>query len=171
MITFVVFAIAATVALLLYAALRTRRRVSAQRIVPVDLQAFVALTDRADEFFLREKLPPARFRRLKRERIRVALGYIRRISGNAAAVLQLSEAARHSQDQDTAVAAGHIAEVAGQLRLLCIQASFKLGLEFAMPSLQLTPAMLEVKYQILRDSVAKLGKVQAAGSAQLPIAI
>ena len=107
----------------------------------------------------------------RRRRIRVTLAYIRRISGNAAAVLQLSETARHSQDSTVVVAAGQIAEVAGQLRLLCMKASLKLAIEFVMPSLQLTPAMLEVQYQTLRESVAKLGNLQAAGSAQLPIAI
>lgn len=171
MITFVVFAIALTAAMLFYAAVQTRRRVSAQRIVPVDMLAFVALNDRADERFLREKLPPTRFRQLKRRRIKVTLAYIRRISANAAAVLQLSEAARQSDDPKIAGAAGEIADITGQLRLLCMQASLKLALEFAIPSLQLTPAMLEVTYQALRDNVAKLGNLQTAGSAQLPIAI
>lgn len=171
MITFVVFAIALTVAMLLYAAVQARRSASSQRVVPVDLAAFVALNDRADELFLREKLPPARFRQLKRRRIKVTLGYIRRISGNAAAVLRLSEGACHSEDPKISGTAGQIADVAGQMRLLCMQASLKLAMEFAMPSLQLTPAMLEVQYQTLRENLAKLGNLQTAGSTQLPIAI
>lgn len=171
MITFIVFAIALTAAMLFYAAFHTRRRVSAQRIVPVDLLAFIALNDRGDELFLREKLPPARFRQLKRRRIKVTFAYIRRISANAAAVLQLNEVARHSDDPKIAGAALQIADIAGQLRLLCIQASLKLALEFAIPSLQLTPALLEVQYQTLRDNVAKLGNLQTAGPAQLPTAI
>lgn len=171
MITLVVFAIAFAVAMLLYAAVRTRRQTSSPRIVPLDLAAFAALNDRADELFLREKLSPARFRQLKRRRIGVTLAYIKRISSNAAAVLRLSETARHSEDPKISGAAAQIAEAAGQLRLLCLQASVKLALEFAVPSLQLTPAMLEVQYQTLRENVARLGNLPHAGSAQLPIAI
>lgn len=171
MITFVVFAIALTAAMLFYAAVQTRRRASARGVVPVDLQAFAVLNDRADELFLREKLPPARFRQIKRQRIKVTLAYVRRISGNAAAVLQLSEAARHSDDPKVVEAAIHIVEMAGQMRMLCMQAWLKLAVEFAVPSLQLTPAVLETQYQTLRENVAKLGNLQSAGAAQLPSAI
>jgi hypothetical protein len=33
-------------------------------------------------------------------------------------------------------------------------------LEFAVPSLQLNPAMLEPSYQALRDNIARLGRLQ-----------
>lgn len=171
MITLIVFAIALTAAMLFYAAVQSRKTSSAQQIVPVDLQAFAVLSDRADELFLREKLPPARFREIKRQRIKVTFAYIGRISGNAAAILRLSETARHSTDHNVAEAAGQIAEIAGRMRILCMQAWLKLAVEFAVPSLQLTPAMLEIQYQTLRENVARLGNLQPAGSGPLPIAI
>jgi hypothetical protein len=171
MITFVVFAIALTTAMLFYAAVQARSRASAQRVVPVDLLAFSAVNDRADELFLREKLPLARFRKLKRQRIRVTWAYTRRISGNAAAVLHLSEAARHSADPSVATAADQVAEIAGQIRIVCIQSYLKLAVEFVVPSLQLTPAMLEVRYLTLRENVAKLGRLQAPGAAPALVAI
>jgi hypothetical protein len=47
----------------------------------------------------------------------------------------------------------------------------KLVLEYAMPSLQLTPAMLVPKYQSLRENVRRLGALQTQNPAPLAMAI
>ncbi|HET7871787.1 MAG TPA: hypothetical protein VFL42_04700 [Terriglobales bacterium] len=171
MTTFVVFALALSALLIFYVAVRSRRMLASGRVRPVDLKAFRTVTDRDDELFLRERLPYARFRRLKRQRIGVAWRYLNRIASNAAAVMRLGEAARQSPDPEVAQTAAQVLDLAGQIRLQCLLAYAKLTVEFAVPSLQLTPAVLAPQYQTLRENVVRLGRLQAAGAAPLPVAI
>lgn len=171
MITFFVIAFAISALLLLYVAVRARRKAANRRIRPVDLKAFRTLTDRGDEFFLRERLPRSRFRRLKRQRISVTFRYVNRIAGNTSAVMRLGDAARLSPDPEVAQAAAQVLDLAAQIRMQCLMAYAKLSVEFAVPSLQLTPAVLAPQYQTLRESVLRLGRMQAPGAAPLPAAI
>ena len=171
MITIVVIALAFTTVMLLYAAARSRRKQAGQVIHPLDLKAFRTLIDREDEIFLQKKLPRSKFFALKRQRIRVTLRYVSRIAGNASAVMHMSETARASAVPEVAFAASRVMELATQIRLQCLVAMGKLILEYAMPSLQLTPAMLVPKYQTLRDTVSRLGTLQRQNPMALPMAI
>ena len=171
MTTFLVIAFSISALLLLYVAVRNRRKTANRRIRPVDLKAFRTLTDRGDEFFLRERLPRSRFRRLKRQRITVTVRYVNRIAGNAAAVMRLGEAARLNPDPEVAQAAAQVLDLAAQIRMQCLVAYAKLSLEFAVPSLQLTPAVLAPQYQALRENVVRLGRLQVPGAVPLPAAI
>jgi hypothetical protein len=161
MITVIVIALALCAIVLFYMAVRSRRKQAGQSIRPVDLQAFRTLMDRDDEAFLREKLPRGRFFQIKRQRIRVTFRYVARISANASAVLHMGEAARASATPEVADTAARVMELAAQIRLQCLLAMGKLSLEYLMPSLQLTPGMLVPKYQSLRDTVSRLGDLQA----------
>jgi hypothetical protein len=161
MITVIVIALAVCAVVLFYMAVRSRRKYARRSIRPVDLQAFRTLMDRADETFLRERLPRGKFFRLKRQRIRVTFRYVARIAGNASAVMQMGEAARMSAMPQVADAAAHVTELATQIRLQCLLAMGKLSLEYVFPPLQLTPGMLVPKYQSLRDNVSRLGDLQA----------
>jgi hypothetical protein len=67
---------------------------------------------------------------------------------------------RTSANPDVAHLAAQISDTASQIRLQCIVAFVKLSIEFAIPSLQLNPAMLEPSYQALRDNIARLGRLQ-----------
>lgn len=171
MMTYIVIALALSALLILYVSLRSRRRLAGRRVRPVDLKAFRTVTDRDDELFLRQRLPYARFRRLKRQRIGVAWRYLNRIANNAAAVMRLGEAARLSPDPEVVQTAAQVLDLAGQIRLQCLLAYAKLSVEFAVPSLQLTPAVLAPQYQTLRENVVRLGRMQAPGAAPLPVAI
>jgi hypothetical protein len=62
-------------------------------------------------------------------------------------------------------------ELAAQIRLQCLVALAKLSLEYAVPSLQLTPAMLVPKYQSLRENVRRLGDLQTQTPIPLATAI
>ena len=150
-------------------AVRSRRRHAIQR--SVDITAFRVLMDRADENFLRLKLSRNGFFRLKRQRIRVAWGYVARMSGNAASVLRAVGEARMNSDPRVAGQAAHAIELAGQIRVRCLVAFAKLGAEFAFPSLQLTPVLLESKYESLRDTVAQLASLQAKNEVPVAVAI
>ena len=168
MITVIVVALALCAVVLFYMAVRSRRKQAALAITPVDLRAFRTLMDRDDELFLREQLPRRKFFHLKRVRIRVTLRYVVRISANASAVLRMSAAARLSPSPAVAETAAQVMELAGQIRLQCMLALIKLSLEYAAPSLQLTPAMLAPKYQTLRDNWSRLGALQLQN--RLPLA-
>lgn len=171
MITLIVIALALGAIGLLFMAVRGRKKRSTQTVRPVDLKAFRTLMDREDEIFLKQRLPRSRFSRLKRQRVAVTMRYVGRIANNASLVMGLGEAARTSPDPEVAQTAAQITELASQLRLQCLLALGKLSLEFAVPSLQLTPAVLAPEYQKLRENVARLSKLQTPNAAPLPVAI
>lgn len=160
MITMIVIALALGAVGLFYMQARNRRAMALQDIQPVDLKALRTLLERDDELFLRERLPHGRFCRLKRQRISVTMRYVGRIARNSAAVVRLSEPARLSSDFEVAATAAQIVDMATQIRLQCLLALAKLSVEFALPSLQLTPAVLAPRYQALRENVKRLGTLQ-----------
>jgi hypothetical protein len=171
MITVIVIALALCAVVLFYMAVRSRRKQAVQSLRPVDLAAFHTLLDRDDELFIKEKLPRSKFVRIKRHRIRVAARYVARIASNASTVLHESESARLSRTPEVASTAEQVMELAGQIRVQCMLAMFKLSLEYAVPSLQLTPAMLVPKYQSLRENVRRLGDLQTQNAVPLANAI
>lgn len=171
MITMIVIALALGALALFFVTVRNRWKQSQQSIQPVDLEALRTLTDRDDEFFLREKLSNARFRSLKRKRIRVTMSYVARIGGNAAVVMRLGQEARLSPDPQVARAAAQVLELATQIRMQSLLALAKLSAEFAMPSLQLTPAVLAPAYQNLRENVIRLGTLAQPEMAPAAVAI
>ncbi len=160
MITVLVIAVAVCAVMLFYMAVRSHIKQAGQSIRPVNLKAFRTLMDRDDEYFLKERLPRYKFTKLKRQRIRVTARYVGRIAGNASAVLHMGEAARLSPTPEVAQTAAQVMELATHIRLQCLLAMTKLAVEYAMPSLQLTPAMLVPKYQVLRENVSRLGNLQ-----------
>jgi hypothetical protein len=166
--TVIVIALALCAVVLFYMAVRGRRKHAGQNFRPVDLSAFRTPIDRDDELFLKEKLPRSKFVRLKRQRIRVTARYVGRIAANASAVLHASEAMRMSPMPEVASTAVQVTELAAQIRIQCLVALGKLSLEYAMPSLQLTPALLVPRYQTLRENVRRLGDLQT--QTQIPLA-
>jgi hypothetical protein len=163
MISFIVIALALFAIGLFFIAARSRRRHMREGSMrPLDLQAFHCLIDREDERFLRESLSRAGFMRLKRQRISVTFKYVARISNNAAAVLQMAEAARQNSDMQVAEAATQVVDMATQIRMQCMIAQAKLAAEFMFPSLQLSPALLVPRYQALRETLSRLGSLQNA---------
>lgn len=171
MTTVIVIALALCAVVLFYMAVRSRRKLGRQAVRPVDLQAFRTLIDRDDELFMKGKLPRSRFFQLKRQRIRVTLRYVGRIAGNASAVMHMGESLRVSPQPEVASTAAQVTELATQIRLQCLLAMGKLAVEYAMPSLQLTPGMLVPKYQTLKDKVSRLGDLQVQHRAPLATAI
>ena len=171
MITMIVIALALGAVFVFYLAARSRRLQSHQPIRPVDVQALRTLMDRDDELFLQERLPYSRFRRLKRRRIRVTMSYVGRVASNASLVMRLSASARLMADPEAAAIAVQVTEMATQIRMQCLVALGKLAVEFAMPSLQLTPAVLAPRYQALREQVLRLGAMEMQNVAPAAVSI
>lgn len=151
----------------LYMAARSRRQRTGRPVQPLDLKAFSTLMDRSDEQLLREKLSRSQFFMLKRRRIRVSWQYVGRIGNNARVILRLGQAAHMNADADMRQSAAQVVDLATQVRAQCLVAMAKLAVEYAFPSMQLTPAMLVMKYQALRDNASRLGVVQQQPLASL----
>ena len=152
-----VIALALLTITLFYVGLRSRRKhVASRPIQPLDLSAFHTLIDRDDEAFLRERLPRSEFFRLKRLRIRVTWKYVHRISDNSAVVLRLAGMTRQDPDPQVAETAVQLADLATTIRMQCFVAFAKLAVEFMLPSMQLTPAMLAPRYESLRANLSRL---------------
>jgi hypothetical protein len=171
MTTMIVIALALGAVGVFYTAVRHRSSQSRNQVHPVDVQALRTLLDRDDELFLRDNLPYRRFCRLKRNRIRVTARYVGRVAGNAAVIMRFGESARLSPDPEVARAALQVMDLAAQIRMQCLLAFAKLGAEFALPSLQLTPATLAAKYQALRENVLRLGALELQNVAPAAVAI
>lgn len=167
MMTLIVIVLALCAIGLFYTAVRSRKKRATQKIRPIDMKAFRAITSRNDEMFLRNRLPHSEFSRLKRRRIGVTFLYVKRMANNAAVVIRIGEMARTSANPDVVRLAAQVSETASQIRLQCILAFAKLSIEFAVPSLQLNPATLEPGYQAMRENIARLGQLQNAG----PVAV
>lgn len=170
MITILVIALALCAVILLYMAVRGRRNQSGDS-QPVDLDGFRTLIDREDELFLKARLPRSKFFSLKRERIIVTIKYVKRIAHNASSVMHTGNVSRMDLAPEVASTAAQVTELAAWIRLYCIFAMAKLCLEYAIPSLQLTPARLVPKYESLCRTISHLKELQKQTPIPLPAAI
>ena len=123
---------------------------------PVDLAAFQALLDPANEAFLRENLPAGEVRSFQRQRARVAAGYVQRVARNAAVLTTLADLARSSSDPQTARAGAELADRAVQLRLVALLAYVRLRLEVIHPELPAYARSVAGSYEALSDRAAAL---------------
>src|ERR1700680_4628522 len=111
----------------------------AEHIRSVDIEAFRNLVDPEEEEFLRGSLPPAEFRRIQRERLRAAVEYLSCAAQNAAILLRLADAGRHSSDPATAEAAEKLVDNAIRLRLYASLAIPRLYLGMILPGVPMAP--------------------------------
>jgi hypothetical protein len=127
---------------------------------PVDLAAFQALLDPANEACLRASLSPREVRAFERRRRRVAAAYVRRVARNAAVLTRLAELARTSGEFETARAGAELANAALQLRLLALLSYARLRLEMVYPaapdSIRRVAGLALAKYEALADRASNL---------------
>lgn len=126
---------------------------------PVDLEAFRNLTDPQEEQYLRERLAPAEFRSLQRERLRAALEYVKRIAHNASILLRVGESSRASADAQVAKAADELVEGALKLRMYALLAECLLHARILVPEARWSPVRVAADYQGLRERVARLSRL------------
>ena len=99
----------------------------------VDIEAFANIIDPSEENFLRESLPPQQFRRLQRERLRVAGEYLGRVGQNAQLMIQAGQIIeRHNSGVEAERARAHVRE-AMRLRSLVFRAQCSLAVQKAFP--------------------------------------
>jgi len=139
----------------------------AAHLFSVDLDAFRNLVDPDEEQFLRAHLSPSEFRAIQRQRLRAAVDYVAGVSHNAASLLQLGQAARHSPDARVAEAGRHLVDDAVRLRLYSLVAASKLYARMAFPGTVLEPAGIVDYYQSMSNWAALLGRLQNPAKAAL----
>jgi hypothetical protein len=142
MTTTLLFVLIAFVLLVLFAyfAMRRTNRVpdldqASTAIRSLDIEAFRNLVDPEEEAFLRARLPAGEFKKIKRERARAALAYVRALSSISLQFARFGDAARRSPDPVIAASGKQIADSAIYLRLRALDAGAQLMLAAAFPSL------------------------------------
>jgi hypothetical protein len=126
--------------ILVYVAIRNRtRRVDLEGTVQafrsLDIEAFRNLVDSAEEAFLRDNLPPKKFREIKRQRAWAAFLYAWEAGRAATALAKVGQAAQRSLDPEIAASGVQVAENAFRLRLQTVRVSLRLLTEVLLPGL------------------------------------
>jgi hypothetical protein len=129
----------------------------AEHIRFVDVEAFRNLIDPEEQEYLRSQLPPAAFRKIQRERLRAAAEYISCAAHNAAVLLRMAEAARHSPDPQVTAMAEKLVENAIQLRLYALRAIPRLYITMLVPLRQQSPVRVADRYEQMTRQVVLLG--------------
>jgi hypothetical protein len=126
----------------------------------VDLAAFQNLIDPENEKFFRDRLDAQQFRKLRKQRDRVVLAYLRSIAANAAVVLYVGEQLRASSNEATRSAAERVVATALRLRINALLAMVQLELFLILPIEQSKQIRLSVEYPAFVSSVMSLVMLQ-----------
>jgi hypothetical protein len=129
-------------------------------IRPIDVEAFRNLIDSAEDEYLRRRLPPAQFRRVRRERLRAMAAYIHVAAGNAAVLVRVGEAAIASGDPRFARAAHELVNDALLLRRNATVALVRIYLALAWPNSGFAAVRVVDRYEQLSGTAMLLGRLQ-----------
>lgn len=99
----------------------------------LDTEAFRNLLDPNEEIYLLSRLSPGDFRRIKRERARAALAYVRELSRAGLEFARYGSAAQRSTDAEIAASGKQIANTAINLRLRALEAGLHLAFAATFP--------------------------------------
>jgi len=130
------------------------------QIRAVDVEAFRNLMDPGEEQFLRTHLAPAEFRKVQRERLRAAVEYVSCAAQNAAILMRLANAGRHSEDPATAEAAQKLVDNAIRLRLYALHAIPRLYISMLLPGTRISSGRIAERYEQMSRLVVLLGCLQ-----------
>ena len=100
----------------------------------LDTEAFRNLLDPKEEMYLLSRLSPRDFRRIKRERARAALAYVRELSQAGLEFARYGSAAQRSDDPEIAASGKQIANSAIHLRLRALEAGVHLAIAATFPA-------------------------------------
>jgi hypothetical protein len=152
--------------ILVYVAIRNRtRRVDLEGTVQafrsLDIEAFRNLVDSAEEAFLRDNLPPKKYREIKRQRAWAAFLYAWEAGRAATALAKVGQAAQRSLDPEIAASGVQVAENAFRLRLQTVRVSLRLLTEVLLPGLSnrsLPSPSLADQYERTAETLFRLGR-------------
>jgi len=126
----------------------------------VDLDALQNLVDPAETQFLRQKLSPAQFRIVQRERILATAEYVRRISHNAGLLIQLGQLTLAGPDPQLVESARVMVERAGHVRIMATMVLMKLYVRSVVPALPLSTDDIFRDYRNLTESAILFTRLQ-----------
>lgn len=135
-------------------------RGAAVAIRPIDIEAFRNLIDPAEEIYLRRRLPPARFRAVRRERLRAMAAYVQAASSNAAVLVSVGQAALASGDPKVAGAAQQLVNDALLLRRNAALALARIYLALAWPNSEFAAVRVVERYEHMSGAAMLLGRLQ-----------
>lgn len=142
-LVFVLIALALLVVFTILATRRTRNLPDVHQafaaIQSLDIEAFRNLVDPEEEAFLRASLPIQEFRRIKRERARAALAYMKVLSSASLQVARFGDAAQRNPDPEIAASGRQIANSAISLRLRALDARMRLAWSATFPAMHPRP--------------------------------
>ena len=121
------------------------------RTKPVDLIAFRNLMDPAQAQLLSGLLPVCEYRRLKRLRNGVAIGYVAAVYENSATLIRLGEFLQ--RQSDTSDEGAKIVELALKNRLAAALLLMKLAAGWLYPAGEFSTDVLTSSYSQLKESV------------------
>jgi hypothetical protein len=163
----IVLVIAAVLALATILSLAVSRSLQANgsaalagSIRPIDVEAFRNLINPIEDNYLRHRLPPAKFRRVRRERLRAMAAYIQVAASNAAVLVRVGEAALASGDPRVAPAAHELVNDALLLRRNATVALARIYLALAWPNSRFAAVRLVDRYEQLSGAAMLLGRLQ-----------
>jgi len=167
-IILVVAALVALTLVLRVAIQRNRQGASpadlSQRLQPIDVEAFRNLVDPEEDDFLRLRLPPGEFRRVRRARLQAVAAYTQAASHNAAILVRIGEAAQSSPESQVAEAGRELAAHAIRLRRNTALALVRIYVALALPNSRLSASPLTDTYEQMHGSALLLGRLQTPGT-------
>jgi hypothetical protein len=130
------------------------------QIQPIDLEAFRNLTDTAEEDYLRHRLSPPDYRRVRRLRLKAMAAYVQIVGQNAALLIHMGQLALQDSDPDTSAAAHELINDALLLRRNVAFALLRIYVAWAWTGANFAATPLLDRYQRLNGSAMLLGRLQ-----------
>jgi hypothetical protein len=127
---------------------------------PVDIDAFRNLISADDELFLRRSLPAVQYWRVERQRTRALLEYVSRIAHNSSLLMRLGQSGQRSSTSELVGAGTELANVAFQMRVLCLMVMPVIILRIVLPQLRVSPATIIDTYERTRERARSFGRLQ-----------
>jgi hypothetical protein len=129
----------------------------ATQLRPIDVDAFLNLTDEREEQYLRERLQTAQFWRVQRQRKLAAIEYVWAAGKNAAILTRVAEAARTDPDAEIAAAGQQLLDSALKLRLYTLQTLPRLWIGVLIPQIPLSGGRVPEAYGQMHRKLVMLG--------------
>lgn len=120
---------------------------------PVDLVSFARVTNRRDQDFLRSSLPPRTYRKVQRERVLIAMQYVRCAATNAAILIRIGELQSRTTNAEIQTRAKDLIDECLRLRVICLVALLMLSISFLFPEQDVSLMDLASKYERMSDSL------------------
>jgi hypothetical protein len=130
------------------------------QIQALDVEAFRNLVNPAEDDYLRRRLPSARFRAVRRQRLRAMAAYVQAAGQNAVVLVRMGEAALASGDPRTAEAARQLVNDALLLRRNTTLVFVRIYIALAWPNSGLAAVQVIDRYEHLNGSAMLLGRLQ-----------